>query len=51
MIVYAKIKDQLVEEVFKPDHEEEYEDSEGNVLNKKVLIIYIIYILWKYYYY
>ena len=34
--VYEKIKGQISAEVWKPDELEEFEDSEGNVLNKKV---------------
>jgi splicing factor 3A subunit 3 len=32
---YAKIKDQLKDEVYDAEAEEEYEDSEGNVLNRR----------------
>jgi hypothetical protein len=45
MIVYAKLKDQIDGENWNPLNEEEYEDSEGNVLTRKVsfnsLYIYI----------
>lgn len=36
--VYDKIKGQISTEVWKPDELEEFEDSEGNVLNKKVCL-------------
>jgi hypothetical protein len=36
MIVYAKLKDQIDGENWNPLNEEEYEDSEGNVLTRKV---------------
>jgi len=35
MALWEKIKVQKFEDSFKPDHEEEYEDSKGNVVNKK----------------
>jgi len=35
MALWEKLKVQKFEEAFKPDHEEEYEDSKGNVVNKK----------------
>lgn len=36
LLVYEKIKDQLETETWQADQEEEFEDSEGNVLNRKV---------------
>ena len=35
MALWEKIKVQKFEDAWKPDHEEEYEDSKGNVVNKK----------------
>jgi len=35
MALWEKVKVQKFEESWKPDHEEEYEDSKGNVVNKK----------------
>ena len=37
MALWEKIKVQKFEDAWKPDHEEEYEDSKGNVVNKKVI--------------
>jgi splicing factor 3A subunit 3 len=33
--LYNKIKDQLKQEVYDPEVEEEFEDTEGNVLNRR----------------
>jgi len=35
MALWEKLKVQKFDEAWKPDHEEEYEDSKGNVVNKK----------------
>merc|ERR1712156_678341 len=35
MALWEKLKNQKFEDAWKPDHEEEYEDSKGNVVNKK----------------
>ena len=35
MALWEKLKIQKFDEAWKPDHEEEYEDSKGNVVNKK----------------
>lgn len=35
LAVYAKLKDQIDTENWNPENEEEFEDSEGNVLNRK----------------
>jgi len=35
MALWEKIKVQKFDDAWKPDHEEEYEDSKGNVVNKK----------------
>lgn len=35
MLVYEKLKDQIDAETWNPCVEEEFEDSEGNVLNRK----------------
>jgi hypothetical protein len=34
--LYAKLKSEVDAEVWKPDAQEEFEDSEGNVLSRKV---------------
>ena len=36
MALWEKLKQQKSEEAFKPDQEEEFEDSQGNVVNKKI---------------
>ena len=36
MALWEKLKTQKSEEAFKPDQEEEFEDSQGNVVNKKI---------------
>ena len=36
MALWEKLKTQKSEEAFKPDQEEEFEDSVGNVVNKKI---------------
>ena len=36
VLVYEKLKDQIETESWKPTDEEEFEDSEGNVLTRKV---------------
>ena len=35
MALWEKLKIQKFDEAWKPDQEEEYEDSKGNVVNKK----------------
>lgn len=35
LAVYEKLKDQIDAENWNPENEEEFEDSEGNVLNRK----------------
>ena len=35
MALWEKLKIQKYDEAWKPDQEEEYEDSKGNVVNKK----------------
>merc|ERR1711935_373388 len=36
MALWEKLKNQKSEEAFKPEQEEEFEDSQGNVVNKKI---------------
>merc|ERR1712113_282485 len=36
MALWEKLKQQKQEEAWKPEQEEEYEDSQGNVVNKKI---------------
>ncbi|QQP40752.1 Splicing factor 3A subunit 3like [Caligus rogercresseyi] len=36
MALWEKLKSQKIEEAWKPDMEEEFEDSQGNVVNKKI---------------
>ncbi len=36
MALWEKLKQQKTDEAFKPDQEEEFEDSQGNVVNKKI---------------
>ena len=36
MALWEKLKQQKQDEAWKPEHEEEFEDSQGNVVNKKI---------------
>ena len=36
MALWEKLKTQKADEAWKPEQEEEFEDSQGNVVNKKI---------------
>lgn len=38
MSLYTKLRSEIESEVWKPDAEEEYEDTEGNVMSRKVCV-------------